>query len=366
MAIDERIEQWLREIAAMRGSDLVLAPGSPPMAKVLNELRPIDEPKLTAADTERLIRTLVKDRWDELLTQRQLDLSFSLGAVSRVRVNVFYQRGSLAAVFRLIPYEVPTLEQLGTPAVCVELCQRRQGFVLVTGPAGSGKSTTLAAMVDRISRTRKVNVITIEDPIEYVHRHNSSIVVQREMGGDALDFPTALRAALRESPDVVLVGEMRDLETISTAITIAETGHLVLATMHTNDTAQAMDRIVDVFPPEQQRQVAAQFAQSMIAVLHQRLLPRADGSGLVAAFEVMLGTGAIRNLIQERRANQLRNAIRTGARAGMRTLEMDLERMVNEGVVTVEAARGVAMHPDELNVAPPSDAPDKKGRWSRS
>jgi twitching motility protein PilT len=348
--MDKRVVDWLTQVIDREGSDLILAPGSPPAAKIFGELRPLDDKPLTPDDTEQIVRSLLEGRWAEIERERQLDASFSLGRTSRVRMNAFFQRGSVSAVFRMIPYDIPSLEELGVPEVANELCNRRQGFVLVTGPAGHGKSTTLAAMVDRINKTRAVHVITIEDPIEYVHRHQKSIVVQREIGSDAPDFATALRATLRESPDVVLVGEMRDLETIATAITIAETGHLVLATLHTNDTATAIDRIVDVFPPGQQRQVAAQFSQSMLAVFHERLLPRADGNGRVAAFEIMLGTSATRNLIQERRTNQLRNAIRTSSHQGMRTLEADLSRLVSEGLVTAEAAQAVASHPEELRL----------------
>jgi twitching motility protein PilT len=277
-----------------------------------------------------------------------LDFSFSFGQAARVRANVFFQRGTLAGALRFVSYEIPTLEALGAPDACHELIHRPNGLVLVTGPTGAGKSTTVAAMIDRINREQAVHIITIEDPIEYVHRHHRSIVVQREVGSDTHDFAGALRSALREDPNVVQVGELRDLETISATLTMAETGHLVFGTLHTNDTAQAIDRIVDVFSPQQQRQIQIQLSQTLAAVIHQRLVPRADGTGRVAAFEVMLGTPAIRNLIKEGKSNQLRNVVATGSSLGMYTLEADLRRLVREGVISMETATAETIHPTEL------------------
>jgi twitching motility protein PilT len=346
--MDERIEALLGEVARRGGSDVLFAPGRPPTARVDGQLVAIGEGSLTAEDTRALAQSLAGPRWAELEAKREVDFSFSYGEVARVRANLFFQRGTLAGALRFVPYQIPALEELGLPAVCAELVQRPQGLVLVTGPTGSGKSTTLAAMLDRINHERAVHIITIEDPIEYVYRHARSLVVQREVGSDTLDFARALRAALRESPDVVLVGEMRDLETISATLTIAETGHLVFATLHTNDAAQAIDRMVDAFPPQQQRQVQAQLSQTLVAVLYQQLLPRADGDGRVAAFEVLLATPAIRNLIRDGKINQLRNVIQTSAALGMQTLESDLRRLVHEGVLAPAVANAASARPDEL------------------
>ncbi|MBA3779863.1 MAG: type IV pilus twitching motility protein PilT [Chloroflexi bacterium] len=326
----------------------MFAPGRPPTARIDGRLVALDDTPLTPVATASLARSLVGSRWEELEAQRELDFSFSFGQQARVRANLFFQRGTLAGALRFVPYEVPSLEALGAPAICAELVHRPQGLVLVTGPTGAGKSTTLAAMIDRINRERSVHIITIEDPIEYVHAHIQSMVVQREVGSDTHDFARALRSALREDPDVVLVGEMRDLETVSATLTLAETGHLVFATLHTNDTAQAIDRIIDIFPPEQQGQIRVQLSQTLLAVIHQQLLPRSDGSGRVAAFEVMLSTPAVRNLIKEGRTSQLRNVVSTGAQAGMRTLESDLRRLVAEGVVEATTAAAVTLRPEEL------------------
>ena len=338
----------LQVVADRDGSDLLFAPGAAPTARIHGVLVRLDEAPLSADATMLLARALAGARWDELVARRELDFSFSFGESSRIRANLFFQRGTLAGALRFVPYIIPTLEALGAPAVCHELITRPHGLVLVTGPTGAGKSTTVASMLDRINRSRAVHIITVEDPIEYVHQHQKSMVVQREVGSDTHDFAGALRSALREDPDVVQVGEMRDLETISATLTIAETGHLVFGTLHTNDTAQAIDRIVDVFPPQQQRQIQIQLSQTLAAVIHQRLVPRGDGTGRVAAFEVMLGTAAVRNLIKEGRSNQLRNVLSTGAAQGMHTLESDLRRLVREGVISIETASAESLHPTEL------------------
>jgi len=347
--VNDATRTLLEEVVSRGGSDLLFAPGRPPSVRVNGLLETLEGEPLSAEATESLARALAGTRWDELQERREVDFSFSFGEVARVRANLFFQRGTLAGALRLIPYEIPSLEELGIPAVCIELTQRAHGLLLVSGPTGSGKSSTLAAMVDRINRERAVNILTIEDPIEYVHRHRRGMVVQREVGSDTRDFASGLRSALRESPDVVLVGEMRDLDTIAATLTLAETGHLVLATLHSNDTAQAVDRIVDVFPPNQQRQVQLQLSQTLLGVLYQRLLPRADGNGRVAAFEVMLATPAVRNLINEGKTNQLRNVIATGAAAGMRTLETDLRRLVHEGTVAPIMAAAATRRPAELS-----------------
>jgi twitching motility protein PilT len=346
--VDERVALLLQAVADRGGSDLLFAPGAPPTARIHGTLERLGDEALTPEATAALARALAGSRWDELWTRRELDFSFSFGQVARVRANLFFQRGTLAGALRFIPYEIPSLESLGAPQACIDLLQRPHGLVLVTGPTGSGKSTTLAAMIDRISRERPVHIITIEDPIEYVHRHHRALVVQREVGSDTHDFGRALRSALREDPDVVQVGELRDLDTIGATLTMAETGHLVFGTLHTNDTGQAVDRIVDVFPPEQQRQIQIQLSQTLAAVIHQRLLPRADGTGRVAAFEVMLGTPAVRNLVKEGKSHQLRNVVATGSGQGMYTLESDLRRLMMAGVITREVATSATLHPTEL------------------
>ena len=347
--VQTEIDGLLRTVIERAGSDIVFAPGAPISARFDGELVRLGGDPLSSDASEAIARELVGPRWDRLVERRQLDFSFTFGEVARIRANVFFQRGTLAGALRLIPYVIPTLEELGAPAICAALTTARSGLVLITGATGSGKSTTLAAMIDRINRERPVHIITIEDPIEYVHRHRRSIVVQREVGSDAHDFASALRAALREDPDVILVGEMRDLETISATLTLAETGHLVFATLHTNDTAQAVDRIVDVFPPQQQKQVQVQLSQTLSAVIHQHLLPRADGPGRVAAFEVMLGNVAVRNLIRDGKSSQLRNVLATGSTHGMQTLEADLRRLRHAGAISRDAAMAASRHPNELD-----------------
>jgi twitching motility protein PilT len=347
--VDQSIAALLRSVSSRGGSDLLFAPGVPPVARVNGDLLRLGNEPLTPDMAELIARSLAGDRWESLLERRELDFSFSFEEDARVRANLFFQRGTIAGALRFIPYKIPTLEEIGAPEVCLDLVKRPHGLVLVTGPTGAGKSTTLASMIDRINRDRAAHIITVEDPIEYVHRHHRSIIVQREVGSDTHDFARALRSALRESPDVVLVGEMRDLETISATLTIAETGHLVFATMHTNDTAQAVDRIVDVFPPEQQRQVQIQLSQTLLAVIHQQLLPRQDGRGRVAAFEVMVATPAVRNLVKDGKSNQLRNVVQTGSSHGMRTLEADLRRLVRTGTIDRSVAAGVTLHPSDLD-----------------
>ena len=343
------VEALLRAVAERGGSDLLFAPGRPPTARVRGELIVLDPAPLGPEETKALARAMLGPRWDDLVARREIDFSFSFGEVARIRANIFFQRGTVAGALRFVPYEIPSLESLGAPAICAEVTERPHGLVLVTGPTGSGKSTTIAAMIDRINRQRAVHIITVEDPIEYVHRHRQAIVVQREVGSDTLDFANGLRAALRQDPDVVVVGEMRDLETVAATLTMAETGHLVFATLHTNDTAQAIDRMIDVFPPGQQRQIRLQLSQTLLVVLHQRLLPRADGDGRCAAFEIMVATAAVRNLINEGKTNQLRNVLTTGAMAGMRTLEADLRRLVEEGAIAPSVAAGATLRPDELS-----------------
>jgi twitching motility protein PilT len=279
--------------------------------------------------------------------ERQLDFAFSWRTHSRFRANAYFQRGEPALALRLIPAEIPAPEHLGLPEVCQRLVGLPHGLVLVTGPTGSGKSTSLAAMVQHISRTRPCHILTIEDPVEYLHDSNVALVNQREVGDDCTSFAQALRAALREDPDVVLVGELRDLETISLTLTLAETGHLVFGTLHTNDASQTVDRIIDVFPTDQQAQVRTQLSMSLAAVIAQRLIPRIGG-GRVAAFEVLTATSAVSNLIREAKSRQLRNVIATSSREGMQLLEQSLTRLVSEGLVTLEDAKAISVYPDEI------------------
>ena len=345
----DSIGPLLQELWRLGGSDLLLTAGAPPLARVDGALQPLDgHGSLDAPTVEKLIRgTLTAELAADFHRDKEVDFSFSWENAARFRANAFLQRGSPAIALRLIPYRIPTFAELGLPPVVQRLVNLNQGLIFVTGPTGSGKSTTLASMIDYINEHRACHILTIEDPIEYVHRHKRSAVNQREVGEDTKSFHRALRSALREDPDVLLLGEMRDLETIETALTIAETGHLVLATLHTNDTAQALDRIVDVFPGERQPQIRLQVANALSAILHQRLLPRIEG-GRVAAFEVLLATHPVRNLILEGKSRQLRNALTTGQRDGMQTLEMSLNDLVARGVVSFEEAVARSLHPKEM------------------
>lgn len=337
------IEELLQKAVALRASDLHLTVAAPPMLRVSGELQPLEGyESLNVAALEAVVGALLDDghrrRYDET---GDVDFSFGLGGVGRFRVNAFRQRGSPAVCIRTIPDRVPPWETLGLPDILLELCQLRQGLVLVTGPTGSGKSTTLAAMIDHINRHRAAVIITIEDPIEYLHRHNKSIVNQREVGSDTAGFASALRAALREDPDVILVGEMRDTETMATALRAAETGHLVFSTLHTRGCANTVDRILDSFPAHQQQQVRVQLADALQAVIWQQLVPRLDG-GVVAACEVMIATPAVRNLIRDARTFQIPAAMETGVRYGMQTMEKALEDLVLAGVIDRDVQREYA------------------------
>lgn len=325
------IDELLMYAAEQRASDIHLTVESPPVLRIDGLLTRVGEEKLSRHDTEQLAYSLMNESQAERFTERgELDFSYSLPGVGRFRVNAFRQRGSVGIVIRLIPFHVPTPEQLGLPPVCVDFAKLHKGFVLVTGPTGSGKSTTLASLVDYINRTRSSHIVTIEDPIEYLHQHGKSLVNQREIGNDTMSFANALRAVLRQDPDVILVGEMRDLETISTAVTAAETGHLVFSTLHTNDATQAVDRMIDVFPPHQQQQIRVQLAAVLQGVIAQQLLPRADQKGRVAALEILLVTPAVRNLIREGKTHQIPTVIQTNGKLGMQSMEkaiQDLQRL---------------------------------------
>jgi twitching motility protein PilT len=332
-------------------SDLVLSVGAAPALRIDGRLERVGDQPLQPKDAERLVDELLTDPLRATFTSMgAVDFSFDWSSLGRVRGNAFRQRGSVALALRAIPYHIPSFADLGVPPVVERLVELPQGLILVSGPTGSGKSTTQAAMLDAINRNAAKHIITIEDPIEYVHRHQRSLVQQREVGIDTPGFPEALRSSLREDPDVLLVGEMRDLESIRMTLTIAETGHLVIGTLHTNDTAQAINRIVDVFPGEQQQQIRVQLSSALAAVLYQQLLPRVGG-GRVAAFEVLIATYPVRNLIHENKGSQIRNVIATSAREGMQTLEASLSSLVRQGFVDHREAMARSMFPAEVRAA---------------
>jgi twitching motility protein PilT len=333
-----------------RASDAHLTAGFRPAIRVRGRISPMEEyPELTAQHTRDVVYSILNDdQRKRFENNKQLDFAYSIPGVARYRINCFFQRGAISAAFRLVPHEILNLEQLGLPLILEDLTRKPRGFVLVTGPTGSGKSTTLAAMVDLINRTREDHILTIEDPIEFLHRHQKCIVNQREIGSDAVDFALALRAGLRQDPDVILVGEMRDVETISTALTAAETGHLVFATLHTQSTSQTVDRIIDVFPAVQQNQVRMQLSIALQGIVTQQLLPTADGSGRVAACEVLIPTPAIRNLIREGKTHQIYSAVQTSGAVGMQTMDAHLAQLARMGKITRSLAEQRAAVPEEL------------------
>lgn len=310
---------------------------------------------VTGADilTEEAVETLIfaildEDQKQILLKDKEFDFSFAFGDLGRFRVNAFHERGNLAAALRLIPNEILSIEQLGLPAIVNKFADYPRGLVLVTGPTGSGKSTTLAAIIHKINMERSAHIVTIEDPIEFTHKSKKSVIVQREVHYDTYSFSAALRSSLRQDPDVVLIGEMRDLETIAAAITIAETGHLVLATLHTNSAAQSIDRMIDVFPPHQQPQIRTQLSNILMAICSQRLIP-AIGGGRIAAAELLIATPAVRNIVREGKSHQLEAVIQTGAEFGMQSMDKTLVTLIHNGTITYEEARNVAVDIDELD-----------------
>jgi twitching motility protein PilT len=331
-------------------SDLHITVGSPPRLRLDGALVPLKAPPLTAQDTRQLCYSVLTDTQKQKLEEtRELDLSFGVKDLSRFRANVFFQRGAVAAVFRLIPFEVESFEALGLPSVVETLGDKPHGLILITGPTGSGKSTTLAAIVDKINATYHKHILTIEDPIEYLHRHKKSLINQREIGADTDDFQQALRHVLRQDPDVVLVGEMRDKDTFEAALKISETGHLCLATLHTNSCVQSINRILDVFPPHQQNQVRAQLSFVFEAVVSQQLIPRADGAGRVLATEVMLATPAVRNLIREDKIHQIYSQMQVGqTKYGMQTMNQSLFALFSRGLITLEDALARSGDPEEF------------------
>ncbi len=343
------LEGLMHLAGEQKASDIHLTVESPPVLRIDGSMVPLQTKKLSQADLEMFARSLMNDQQAKRFAEYgELDISYSLPGVGRYRVNVFRQRGSIGVVVRLIPYVIPSPESLGLPPVCIELAKLHKGLVLVTGPTGSGKSTTLASLVDYINQTRACHIVTIEDPIEYLHRHKLSLVNQREVGNDTLSFTNALRAVLRQDPDVILVGEMRDLETIATAVTAAETGHLVFSTLHTNDATQSVDRMIDVFPPHQQQQIRVQLAAVLQGILSQQLFPKADQAGRVAAIEVLLATPAVRSLIREGKTHQLPTVIQTNTKLGMQTMDKAIMDLVQKGLISHEVAQEKMLNPDSL------------------
>ena len=345
VSIDE-----LLQVAYENGaSDVHITVGVPPKYRVNGALLDMNYPRLMGEDTEVMIKSIMKPHQLEQLKENgETDFSYSIANMARFRVNAFNQRGSLAAALRLVGTEIPKSEALGIPKSVIDLHKKKRGLVLVTGPTGSGKSTSLASLIDRINDNFQSHIITLEDPIEYLHRHKKSMVNQREIGTDSNSYANALRAALREDPDVILVGEMRDLETISTAITAAETGHLVFSTLHTIGAASTIDRIIDVFPPHQQQQIKVQLATVLEAVISQQLMPNKENNGRVAAFEVMLANPAVRNLIREGKSHQLSTVMQTNRKMGMITMDDGLQRLVMENKISVDTAIQFAIDSDSM------------------
>ncbi len=343
------ISEILKFSTEQGASDLHISSGEPPIIRVHGEIQKVDMPSLTKDDVHTMLYDILNDQQrNNFETNKEIDFALNLKGIARFRVNAFYQTNGEAFVLRTIPTKIKSLEELGLPGVLAELTMKTKGLVLVTGPTGSGKSTTLAAMMEFINKTKKLHILTIEDPIEFIYEPKLSLVNQRELGINTHSFSNALRSALREDPDVILVGEMRDLETISLAMTAAETGHLVFATLHTSSAAKTVDRVIDVFPPDQQEQIRTMFSESIIAVVTQNLLKRADGRGRVAALEIMMGTPAIKNLIRESKVAQIPGMMQTGKQFGMQTMDAALVDMYKRGVVTRDSVTPYLTNPSAL------------------
>ena len=344
------IDAFLHEMVDRGASDLHLTAESPPLIRVSGKLCPLKHPPLTATDTKNLGYSLLTEAQKKVFEEtNELDFSFGIKGLSRFRGNLFQQKGAVGGAFRLIPFEIPPLERLGLPPSVTNLTRLPRGLVLVTGPTGSGKSTTLAAMIDKVNRDRNEHIITLEDPIEFVHEHKGCLVNQREVFSDTAGFSVALKHVLRQDPDIVLVGEMRDLETIGAALLIAETGHLVFSTLHTNSAVQTINRIIDVFPPNQQAQVRAQLSLVLQAVISQTLIARGDGRGRVLSAELMIPNSAIRNLIREEKVHQIYSLMQVGqVKFGMQTMSQALVNLVQQHAITPDAAIGHATEPDEV------------------
>lgn len=333
------IMKLLEEMVQRKASDLHLTPGVPPQFRIDGVLVPADQPPMNPEECRELCHAMLDEkRIARLEAEKGLDTSLSVEGLGRFRLNIFHQRGVVAGAVRHLPWEIPSLEELGVPPIMKEFCEKLSGLVLVSGPTGSGKSTTMASMISHINDRQNVHIVSIEDPIEYLHRHKFSIVNQREVGRDTPTFSDAVRQVLRQDPDVICIGEIRDLETVRTALTLAETGHLVLTTVHTSEAPQAISRVLDIFPPNEQQGVRTQISLCLDAVLVQQLLPDASGSGRLLGTELMVATSGIRNLIRENNLQQLRSAIETGAREGMHTMNSSLIKLVREGRITEETA----------------------------
>ncbi|NMA85866.1 MAG: type IV pilus twitching motility protein PilT [Tissierellia bacterium] len=330
-----------------RASDIHFTVGVPPILRIDGALNYFNEEKLNSEDIKKIVREILdREQFNELESKGEIDTSYSRPGVSRFRVNIYKQRGSYAIALRIIPFRIPTMQELGLPKVAEDLSRLPRGLILVTGPTGSGKSTTLASMINLINEERNCHILTLEDPIEYLHKHNRSMVNQREIGTDSNSFANALRAALRQDPDVILVGEMRDLETISIALTAAETGHLVLSTLHTVGAAKTIDRVVDVFPPYQQQQIRVQLASVLQAIISQQLLPKSNDKGRIAVFETMVATPAIRNLIREEKIHQIDTVIQTSRKQGMKTMDQALIELFQNGLISKEIVLSQAASQD--------------------
>jgi twitching motility protein PilT len=344
------LNQLLKSMVEQGGSDLHITTNSPPQVRVDGHLKPLNLPPMTPTETKQLAYSILTDNQKHRLEESlEIDLSFGIKGLARFRANIFHQRGAIAAVFRQIPYEIKGFRELGLPAVVEKLCEKPRGLILVTGPTGSGKSTTLAAMLDKINRERHEHMITIEDPVEYLHSHKKCIVNQREINADTHSFTAALRSALRQDPDVVLIGEMRDLETVESALRIAETGHLTFATLHTNSAAQTINRIIDVFPAHQQAQIRAQLSLVLEGIVCQALLQKAGGKGRAMAMEILIPSPAIRNLIREDKVHQIYGMMQTGqSKHGMQTFNQALAALYFKRMISLETALARSSYPDEL------------------
>lgn len=340
----------LEKTVLRNSSDLHITAHCPPIIRVKGELIRLDEASLTPGDTKKLIQQLISPEQEDIFIQTgELDFSYSIKDLGRFRINIYKQKGSYALAARVIPLGIPSIEELGLPAIITKLAQKQRGLILVTGPTGSGKSTTLAAMIDYINKNENKHILTLEDPVEYVHTHNNSIVNQREIGTDSSSFSNGLRSALRQDPNVILVGEMRDLETIATALTAAETGHLVLSTLHTIGAAKTIDRIIDAFPPHQQQQIKVQLASVLEAVISQQLIPEIDKQKQVAACEVMISSSAIRNLIREGKTHQIQTSIQTSSKMGMKTMDTDLFKLYKSRKISRKNLEQYAVDIDMIN-----------------